>query len=243
MKKVIPYIASHFRKDKIWLRRTRPDTRRYQVVVAIDDSRSMAHAGCGAFALEALTLLCSAMARLEVGELGVLRFGGVGGMRVLHPLDRPFTDSDGVRVLSQLTFDLDNTLADQPMVELLTGLDAMLAAARARAGGRGGSHAAQLHQLVLVVADGRFHERDALRRAVRVLADRPGVMLAFLVLDSSTSSLVEMQSVAFGADGKPTFTRYLDGFPFPYYMLLRDVRALPRALAGLMRQWFELQAR
>lgn len=31
MKKVIAYIASHFRKDKIWLRRTRPDKRRYQV--------------------------------------------------------------------------------------------------------------------------------------------------------------------------------------------------------------------
>ena len=30
MKKVIAYIASHFRKDKIWMRRTRPDKRRYQ---------------------------------------------------------------------------------------------------------------------------------------------------------------------------------------------------------------------
>ncbi len=31
MRKVIAYIASHFRKDKIWLRRSRPDKRRYQV--------------------------------------------------------------------------------------------------------------------------------------------------------------------------------------------------------------------
>lgn len=31
MRKVIAYIASHFRKDKIWLRRTRPDQRTYQV--------------------------------------------------------------------------------------------------------------------------------------------------------------------------------------------------------------------
>lgn len=28
---VIGYIASHFRKDKIWMRRTRPDKRKYQV--------------------------------------------------------------------------------------------------------------------------------------------------------------------------------------------------------------------
>jgi hypothetical protein len=33
MRKVIAYIASHFRKDKIWLRRSRPDKRRYQVRV------------------------------------------------------------------------------------------------------------------------------------------------------------------------------------------------------------------
>lgn len=67
---VIAYIASHFRKDKIWMRRTRPDKRRYQVVVAIDDSRSMAETGCGTAALEALTLICKAMARLEVRERG-----------------------------------------------------------------------------------------------------------------------------------------------------------------------------
>lgn len=31
MRRVIAYIASHFRRDKIWLRRTRPDRRTYQV--------------------------------------------------------------------------------------------------------------------------------------------------------------------------------------------------------------------
>lgn len=34
MKKVIPYIASQFRKDKIWLRRTKPNKRQYQVRTA-----------------------------------------------------------------------------------------------------------------------------------------------------------------------------------------------------------------
>lgn len=43
-----------------------PMSRRTQVVVAVDDSRSMAETGCGSFALEALTLICRAMARLEV---------------------------------------------------------------------------------------------------------------------------------------------------------------------------------
>jgi midasin len=42
IRKIIPYIASEFRKDKIWLRRTKPNKREYQVMVAIDDSWSMA---------------------------------------------------------------------------------------------------------------------------------------------------------------------------------------------------------
>lgn len=41
MRKVIPYIASQFRKDKIWLRRTKPSKREYQICLAIDDSSSM----------------------------------------------------------------------------------------------------------------------------------------------------------------------------------------------------------
>ena len=185
MKRVIAYIASHFRKDKIWLRRTRPDKRKYQasplpifpqlpvhyvrvcpadeskpklallrgcihhshaetllasvqgavwrrvfvhvyalysvrnrhdsgvtqgrythaqVVVAIDDSRSMGENGCGSFALEAVTLICRAMARLEVGEMGVVSYGGSNSILPLHPLEKPFTDADGPSIMAQMKF-------------------------------------------------------------------------------------------------------------------------------------------
>jgi midasin (ATPase involved in ribosome maturation) len=46
MRKVIPYIASNFRKDKIWLRRTKPHSREYLVLLALDDSESVALAVC-----------------------------------------------------------------------------------------------------------------------------------------------------------------------------------------------------
>ena len=62
----------------------------------------------------------------------------------------------------------DNTLADRPMVELLTMLMHMLDLARANAAAHGAAQ--QLNQLVLVLADGRFHEKDALRRMVMVRA-------------------------------------------------------------------------
>ena len=89
------------------------------MVLAIDDSRSMAERRCGHVALEAMTLLCRAMARLEVsprtslmrfasciphascimqvGEVGVVSFGECGNVRALHPLGTPFTDAAGPR--------------------------------------------------------------------------------------------------------------------------------------------------
>ena len=61
----------------------------------------------------------------------------------------------------------DNTIADQPVVELVTSLSRMLDEARNRV--RGGSMAQpSLNQLVLIISDGRFHEKETLRRVVAV---------------------------------------------------------------------------
>lgn len=75
-----------------------------QVVVGIDDSRSMAENGCASFALEAVTLICRAMARLEVGEMGVVSYGGSNSILPLHPLEKPFTDADGPGIMAQMRF-------------------------------------------------------------------------------------------------------------------------------------------
>jgi len=248
MKKVIAYVASHFKKDKIWMRRTRPDKRKYQVVVAVDDSKSMAATACGGFAAEAVALICRAMARLEVGDLGVVSFGGTGGVTSLHSLGKPFTGVDGASVMAGLRFDQDNTIADKPMTEVIASLDILLEDARNsqssssyRGGGGGYGSSSSLHQLVLIVADGRFHEKEALQRAVRAAADKPGVLYAFIVLDNPSNSLLDMQTVSFEG-GKPVFTKYMDSFPFPFYIVLRDIAALPRTLADLLRQWFEISS-
>ena len=70
-------------------------------------------------------------------------------------------------------------------------------------------------------------------------AAKQGVLLAFIVLDNPASSLLDMQTVTF-AGGQPTFNKYLDSFPFPFYIVLRDIGALPRTLADLLRQWIQL---
>lgn len=33
---------------------------------------------------------------------------------------------------------------------------------------------------------------------------------------------------------------YMDNFPFPFYVILRDVNKLPSVLSDALREWFEL---
>ncbi|KAI5058508.1 hypothetical protein GOP47_0026678 [Adiantum capillus-veneris] len=238
LKKVIPYIASQFRRDKIWLRRTKPSKRQYQVVLAIDDSRSMSESHCGHLALEALVTICRSMSTLEVGQMAVASFGQKGNVKILHDFDSPFTAEAGIRMISQFSFKQDNTIADEPMVDLLHYLTCMLdvVAKNTSTSGR-----QQLRQLVLIIADGRFHEKETLRRCIREAISR-GQMLAFIVLDSTQESIMDVQSVSFSG-GAPTFSKYIDTFPFPYYILLKNIEELPRTLVDLLRQWFEMVQR
>ena len=71
MKKVISFIASHYRNDKIWLRRTMPSKRDYKILIAIDDSLSMKENNLGFFSLESLVTITEALNRLEVGKVAV----------------------------------------------------------------------------------------------------------------------------------------------------------------------------
>ena len=69
------------------------------------------------------------------------------------------------------------------MVELLTALGHMLELARHRAASSGVGGPA-LHQLVLILADGRFHEKDSLRRMVAVRETQKPPLLRVFLRDS-----------------------------------------------------------
>ena len=189
--------------------------------------------------MQACTLITTALSRLDVGQLSVVAFGGPDGSRLLHPLDQPWTDSAAQSVLGQLHFTADNTLRDTPMLDMMRSVSGMLDGERGRAAG-GGSRA-ELSQLLLIVADGHFNERAAVQRAEREATARGGLLVVFVVLDTNEESVLELQSVVFEG-GVPVFQRYLDSFPFPYYLVLREIEHLPRLLADLLRQWLALCA-
>jgi midasin len=233
MKKVIPYIASQFKKDKIWLRRTQPNKRQYQVLVAVDDSRSMADNRAGAMALEALAMVAKALTQLEVGDVSVASFGET--FELLHPFGTPFTWQSGVHVVSHFGFDQDGT----NMVRLLETSVQMMALARAQQTSTG----ADCMQLMFILSDGRFGVRSSsMRRWVHEAASR-NLFLVFVIIDSASAddSILNLTSVSF-VGGRVQRSAYLEDFVFPYYLVLRDTARLPALLADALRQWFELMS-
>ncbi|VDB91850.1 unnamed protein product [Peniophora sp. CBMAI 1063] len=250
MKKIIPYIASEYTKDKIWLRRTRPSQREYQVLIALDDSRSMSESHSVHLAYQTLALVSKALTRLEVGDVGIAKFGEA--VEVLHGFDEgPFTDQAGTKVMGAFNF---NQRATNVLSLVETSLKILEEARERRAASS--SSAADLWQLEIIISDGICQDHEKLRTVLRK-AEEQRVMLVFVVIDSLQSnadaatgpsggavhdSIVSMKHASYAiVDGRMELqvNRYLDTFPFEYYVVLRNVEALPEVLAGTLKQFFE----
>ncbi|XP_066248350.1 midasin [Euwallacea similis] len=232
MRKIIPYIASQFRKDKIWLRRTKPSKREYQIVLAIDDSSSMADNHSKELAFESVALISKALSLLESGQLAVVSFGE--NTEILHKLSDPFTDISGMQLLQSFQFGQQKTGIGKLMdfvTEMFEENNVKVSIPNAK--------------LLLIVSDGRgvFSEGESyVCQAVR-RAKLSNIFTVFVIIDSpeNKSSILDIRSTTFSKDGKLLgFCNYMDEFPFPFYIILRDINSLPGVLSDALMQWFEM---
>merc|ERR1719469_1157547 len=231
MKRVIGFIASGYRKDEIWMRRTKPAKRNYRVLLAVDNSESMRKSNAGEMALAALATLANGMSALEIGEIGIASFGGE--MKVLHPFEKPFTNESGMELAGNLLFDETRTRTALCVDSAMTMME-------------DSSSAADL-QLFFIISDGKI-ERDSrfkLRKFVRELTEIFFFLLMVIVEGDKGAkkkdSIVTMKEVSF-QNGKPLVKNFIDDYPFPYYLVLEDVNSLPEVLGDALRQWFEMLA-
>merc|ERR1711892_654020 len=234
MRKIIPYIASQFKKDKIWLRRVKPNKREFQILVALDDSSSMSDNQSREIALSSLNTLSSALALLEVGQLGVLRFGK--SAEIIHSLGVQWSQSAGQKIQNQFTFEQKET----SLVSLLN-LSTQLFA---RSNSSSSSRNLSVSQLLIIVSDGRgvFHEgREKVLQSV-MKARQAGYFCLFLIVEnpSAPDSVLDIRLPVFSGGQLVTIDSYMDHFPFQHYIVLRDVINLPHTLSDALRQWFEL---
>lgn len=231
MKRIIPYIASDFRKDKIWLRRTKPSKRQYQIMIAVDDSKSMSESSSHELAFHSIALVSKALTQLESGELSIVRFGE--DVKVVHPFEKPFNLRESGPLVFQW-FDFQQTRTDVKQL-CSTTLDLF---DRARA-----SSSADIWQLQIIISDGVCEDHETLLRLVREARDKK-VMLVFVVLDgiNQKESILDMSQVTYLPDGHGgtslKVSKYLDSFPFEFYVVVKDIHELPQMLSLILRQYF-----
>ncbi|KAK1640371.1 ATPase [Colletotrichum phormii] len=241
IKKIIPYIASSYKRDKIWMRRAVPTKRSYQILLAVDDSRSMGESSSGTLALESLVMVSRALTMLEVGQVGVLGFGA--DTFLAHDLASPFASHDaGAKVLQHFHFKQDRT----DIALLVRRTIDHFRAARLQNPSRGGG-AEDLWQLALILSDGLTpsNQHEPIRRLLREAMEER-IMVVFIVMDDTGNkkgdSVLDLKEAKFVKDehggSRVVIERYLDTFPFQYYLIVHNLEDLPGALAGLLRTWF-----
>ncbi|TQS33055.1 hypothetical protein Golomagni_06615 [Golovinomyces magnicellulatus] len=235
IKRIIPYIASSYKRDKIWMRRAIPTKRTYQIMLCVDDSKSMGESMSGTLAMESLVMVSRSLTMLEAGQVGIMGFGA--DVFTAHQLTDPFSSDSGAKVLQKFSFSQDRT----DIVQLIRQtIDTFRLARQQSSGG------ADLWQLALILSDGLTPSsaHDAIRRLLREAMEER-IMIVFIIMDDKGKkkgdSVLELKEAKFineGGESRVVIERYLDTFPFQYYLIVHNLEELPSALAGLLRTWF-----
>jgi midasin len=223
IKKIIPFIASKYKKDKIWLRRVKPNVRQYQILLAVDDSKSMKESGCVSLAYKSLALVFKAFSQLEVGDIGVVKFGE--NVQSVYPFGKPLSSSYASEMIRQFTFKQNQTR----IPELVQNCIDMLSSQQRQN--------PNIWQLCIIVSDGLCDDHEKIRRLLSSAAEKR-IQILFMLLNHENEELVKIKNVTF-VDGKLVMKDYMDSFPFEYYLIMKSIEKLPEALSQTIRQWFE----
>ncbi|SCV04461.1 LAMI_0H16314g1_1 [Lachancea mirantina] len=230
MKKIIPYIASQFRKDKIWLRRTKPSKRQYQIMIAVDDSKSMSESKSVNLAFQSICLVSKALTQLESGGLSVVKFGET--VQEVHGFNRAFSGDSGPKIFQWFDFQESKTDVKKLVAESIRIFQQAQS-----------SSTADLWQLQIVISDGVCEDHETILRLVR-RARENRIMLVFVIVDgiNSSQSIMDMSQVSYIPDQSGNLQlkvgKYLDTFPFEFYVVVRDISELPEMLSVILRQYF-----
>ena len=242
IRRIIPYIASDGKKDKIWMRRTVPSRRAYQIMLALDDSKSMVESNSVSPALQSLILVAKALTLVEAGELCIVAFGE--NSHIALDFGAPFHYEQQLSVRKKFTF-------EQSKTDIHALLQTTLSHFR-KARSKLSSSESHLWQLQLIISDGICEDHAAIRQLLHQ-AEQERIMVVFIIMDfgaqasqlnkdASQQSILDLQTVTFASDVEDNMAvrrqHYMDTFPFKWYLLVRNIEELPFVLATALRQWF-----
>ena len=235
IKKIIPFIASNYRNDKIWLRREMPFKRDYRVIIAIDDSLSMHKNKLGFFALESLVAISEALNQLNVGKVCVC---GINDRMKMHmSFEDTYSAEKAAFCLSNYSFEHSSLAsADTSIPNFMADCNKLL-----------DSLHNENKNIVFIISDGRFNKKKALPYIMKA-EEKNHLSYMFILLDNhdidSNQSVFKMKTAQLITDenGKQDYkmTRYLEDFPFKYFTVVQQIAHLPKVLSNIFLQWLTI---
>ena len=237
MKKIISFIASNYRQDKIWLRRTLPYNRDYYITISIDNSLSMKQNNIGYYALQSMLILIKSLQKVGIDNLSL--YGITDDCVELYDYNREknMMDNDKIKKIinyfkfnfeSKNSFDYsirnflnksiqnieNNTINDRNKLK---------------------------YNINFIISDGRFNKNNV--KGLTALAKEKGILYVFIIIDrykfEDKNSILNTMTVKYNDKGDIDIEKYLADFPFQYYTVVQDIQDLPDVLKGILVKWIE----
>lgn len=210
LKKIIPFIASNFRKDRIWLRRTEPSERNYHVMIALDDTKSMHYGNVGSEALKGLLAISIALERLSIKT-------SICAIRDQMATVKKFEEHLNSRsILDNFQFEFESANShDLSMASFMaSSLESFKKVESTDAN-------TEVKKLCFIISDGKMNKK--LVAPFMKQAQREDITYIFIIVDSQDSSILSIQSVEY-INKKMKIKNYMADFPFEYFLIVSDVR-------------------
>ena len=183
-----------------------------------------------------------------MGKIAIYNFGKK--VKMLHDINSIFTDEEGsflsffvclflivtlyfiieigVKVCSSFSFNQEETSIHLCLKQIVLHLKK--------------SYEKKNAQLVFIISDGRFDsgEREQTKRWNRIAKECNQFVVLIIVESKQSQSILDLKQAIVNEAGQIKIARYLDDYPFPYYLIVNDMKELPEVLADALKQWFQV---
>jgi midasin len=237
MKKIIPFIASNYRQDKIWLRRTLPYNRDYYITISIDNSLSMKQNNIGYYALQSMLILIKSLQKVGIDNLSL--YGITDDCVELYDYNREknLINNDKIkRILNYFKFNFESKNSFDYSIrnflnKSIQNIENNTINDRNKL----------KYNINFIISDGRFNKNNV--KGLTALAKEKGILYVFIIIDrykfEDKNSILNTMTVKYNEKGDIEVEKYLADFPFQYYTVVQDIQDLPEVLKGILVKWIE----
>ena len=237
MKKIISFIASNYRQDKIWLRRTLPYNRDYYITISIDNSLSMKQNNIGYYALQSMLILIKSLQKVGIDNLSL--FGITDDCIELYDynVEKSMINNEKIKnILNYFKFNFESKNSfDFSMQNFLAKNIQKIENNTINDRNK------LKYNINFIISDGRFNKNNV--KGLTAVAKEKGILYVFIIIDrykfEDKNSILNTMTVKYDEKGEIEIEKYLSDFPFQYYTVVQDIEDLPEVLKGILVKWIE----